>query len=58
MITNREIIKLSKTKEGKAEINTLLLQRQDEMNRMLPGFYTPCLGTYIYSPRASQIVNN
>ena len=58
MITNKEIAILSATKRGREELNLLQLQRQDEMNRILPGFYTVCLGKKIYSPRASQIVNN
>lgn len=54
MITDTEIVELSKTKEGREKLNLLQLQRQDEMNRMLPGLYTICLGKKIYSHRASQ----
>ena len=58
MITNKEIAILSATKKGREELNLLQLQRQDEMNRILPGFYTVCLGKKIYSPKPSQLVNN
>ena len=38
MITKEEMERLSATRNGKKLLNYLLLQRQDEMNRILPGF--------------------
>ena len=58
MITYKDAKIMNMTTKGREELKLLKEQRQDEMNRILPGFYTICLGEKIYSPRALQNVNN
>lgn len=58
MITYKDAKIMAYTEKGRAELRLLRDQRQDEMNRILPGFYTLWFGAKLYSPRALQNVNN
>ena len=57
MITYKEAKIMASTENGRKELKALKEQRQDEMNRILPGFYTLWFNTKIYSPRALRKVN-
>ena len=58
MITYKNAKIMALTESGRKELRELKEQRQDEMNKILPGYYTLWFSTKLYSPMPLQNDNN